>query len=617
MYYLKDTKYFAREIMKRIIILLILIIITIVLVQYDFLGTIDFKLQDYLYNSPKVVHKDIYVLGIDEYSINNLGKWDEWSRTGITKLVEKLNEDRENSPAVIGIDIMYFNENDNEVDTKLVDTLNKLDNVVIGSQILFEKEVIENNKSASYNNFNVKDYQEPFDKLKQKIDYGFLNILADNDGVIRKSLHEINIDNNKEYSFAYEVYKKYALKNNLTINNNIRLNKYNQWSIDYAANPGEYYNDYSVAKVLNGEIPTNIFKDKIVLIGAYSNEFNDEYYTSNSRVERMYGIEINGNIVQNLIESQTKYEVSMMYQLFAMIIIVTMLYVVSLRLKLKYINIIYIIYFIAYISIAYYLYRLGYKLSLVYNLLIPITLYIIILAGKYIVELLTIIKLNKDIKEQNKEIEHVYKFLYDSLVNITSFRSHETGEHIIRTKQYMLLLTKKYGEKYNVPEFKSERILQEIGTATTLHDIGKVGVPDAILHKPGKLTDEEFEVIKTHTTIGVQMLKDSNVKGLTDETLKHAKDIINYHHEKWNGKGYPEGLAKENIPLVARIMAVCDVYDALISKRAYKDKLSFDETEKIISNESGSSFDPDIISLFNDNKGEMRKIAKKFSEGKI
>ncbi len=599
--------------MKKIVVLLILIIISILLIQYDIFGTIDSRLQDYLYNSPKVVHKDIYVLGVDEYSINKLGKWDQWSRTEIAKLVEKLNEDKENCPAVIGIDVMYIDENDNEVDTNLVNVLTKLDNVVIGSQIMFEKEINSDSKNLSYNNFNIKDYREPFNGLKQEIDYGFLNILQDNDGVIRKSLHEINIKNDKQYSFAYEVYKKYMFKNNLTINNDIRLNKYNQWSIDFVANPGEYYNGYSVAKVLNGEIPTNIFKDKIVLIGAYTQELNDQYYTSNSSVEKMYGVEIHGNIIQNLIEKQTKHEVSMIYQLLVLIVIISMLYIVSLKLKLKYINIIYILYFVAYIVIAHYLYKLGYKLSLIYNLLIPIGLYIIMLAGKYIIDLLTISKLKKNIKEQNKEIEHAYKFLYDSLVNITQFKSHETGEHLIRTKKYMLLLTKKYGEKYNIAEFKDEKILREIGTATTLHDIGKVGIPDAILHKPGKLTEEEFEIIKTHTTIGVEMLKDSNAKGLTDETLKYAKDIINYHHEKWNGKGYPEGLSRENIPLVARIMAICDVYDALISKRAYKDKMSFEKTEEIILNESGISFDPNIILVFKDNKNEMKKIAKSFS----
>lgn len=603
--------------MKRIITLLILIIVTVILIQYDFLGVTDLKLQDYLYNSPKVVHKDIYVLGIDEYSINSLGKWDQWSRLGITNLVEKLNKNEENSPAAIGIDAMYFDKTDNETDTKLVNALSKVDNVVIGSQIVFEKQPMTDDKNLASSNFNVKSYNEPFDKLKQKISYGFLNILADNDGVIRKSLHEIDINGNKEYSFAYQIYKKYALRNNLTINNNIKLNKYNQWSIDFSANPGEYYNNYSVAKVLNGEIPTDIFKDKIVLIGAYVQELNDQYYTSNSKVEKMYGVEINGNVIQNLIESKTKYEVPMIGQLFGIIAIIAILYIVSSNLKLKYINILCIVYYIVYILFACYLYKLGYRLSLVYNLLIPIAIYIIVLAEKYVVDLLTIIKLRKDAKEHNKEIENAYQFLYDSLVNITAFKSHETGEHLIRTKQYMLLLTKEYGKKYNVPEFKDEKILREITTATTLHDIGKVGIPDAILHKPGKLTEEEFEVIKTHTTIGVKMLENSNAKGLTDETLKYARDIINYHHEKWNGKGYPEGLSGENIPLVARIMAVCDVYDALISKRAYKDKMSFDETENIILSESESSFDPKIVAVFNDNKNMMRNIAKSFgaSEG--
>ncbi len=597
--------------MKKILILLIIILASIALIKYDFLGTTDLQLQDYIYNSPKIVHKDIYVIGIDEYSINNLGKWDEWSRSGIIELIKKLNEDKENCPAVIGIDAMYLDEKNNEIDTKFVEELSKIDNVVIGSQIVFEEDII-----SGHNNFNIKKYYEPFYKLRQKVDYGFINILADNDGIIRKSLHEININNKIQYSFAYEVYKKYILNNDLKINNNIILNEYNQWSIDFVANPGDYYNNYSVAKIINEEIPASIFKDKIILVGAYIHELNDQHYTSNSKLDKMYGVEIHGNIIQNLIELKTKHEVSIIYQLYALIIIVVILYLLSFKLKLKYINIIYLMYFIIFIFFAYYLYNLGYKLSIVYNLLVPFIVYIITLAEKYIGDLLVINKLNKNIKEHNKEIDHLYQFLYDSLVNITSFKSHETGEHLIRTKQYMLLLTKEYGKKYNISEFKDDKKLKEIATATTLHDIGKVGIPDTILNKPDRLTQEEFEVIKTHTTIGVQMLKDSKAQGLTDETLKYAKDIINYHHEKWNGKGYPEGLSKENIPLVARIMSVCDVYDALINKRIYKEKMSFKETEKIILSESGNSFDPKIISIFNDNKNMMRNIAKSFNKDK-
>jgi putative two-component system response regulator len=139
-----------------------------------------------------------------------------------------------------------------------------------------------------------------------------------------------------------------------------------------------------------------------------------------------------------------------------------------------------------------------------------------------------------------------------------------------------------------------------------MHDVGKIGVPDNILMKPGKLTDEEFEVIKTHSIIGANILAHSKA-----EVLKLAEQIALSHHEKWNGRGYPQGLSDDNIPLAARIVGLADVFDALTSKRPYKDPYTVEVALDIIEEERGEQFDPDIVDVFLKNIDEILKIKEK------
>jgi putative two-component system response regulator len=148
-----------------------------------------------------------------------------------------------------------------------------------------------------------------------------------------------------------------------------------------------------------------------------------------------------------------------------------------------------------------------------------------------------------------------------------------------------------------------------------LHDIGKVGIPDKILLKPGKLTPEEFEIMKTHTTLGRDAIEQAERQlGTPVEFLKVAKEIAYSHQEKWDGSGYPEGLAGDGIPVSARLMAVADVYDALISRRVYKPAFTHERAVELISEGRGKHFDPDITDAFMEIREEFRTIAKKFGD---
>ncbi len=162
--------------------------------------------------------------------------------------------------------------------------------------------------------------------------------------------------------------------------------------------------------------------------------------------------------------------------------------------------------------------------------------------------------------------------------------------------RYLDLLTFAYREKLEI--------------SAPLHDIGKIKIPDGILNKPGKLTPEEFEVIKSHTSAGREILEHAFIGGEDDNYLSEAMKMAYCHHEKWDGKGYPNGMKEDEIPLCARIMALADVFDALISRRSYKEPLSFENAVSIIKGESGSHFDPDVVAAFLNIKEDIRRIAE-------
>lgn len=197
---------------------------------------------------------------------------------------------------------------------------------------------------------------------------------------------------------------------------------------------------------------------------------------------------------------------------------------------------------------------------------------------------------------KEKKIQENNEFLISALSSVVEFRSSETGEHIRRIKYFTRILLKylaKYFPKYGITDAQ----INEIARASALHDIGKIGIPDSILLKPGKLTDEEFETMKTHTTIGCDMLKKFK-KEEDNEFYRYCYDICRYHHERWDGKGYPDQLVGDEIPLCAQVVAIADVYDALVSNRVYKGAYANNVAYDMIMNGECGQFAPDVLECF-------------------
>lgn len=201
---------------------------------------------------------------------------------------------------------------------------------------------------------------------------------------------------------------------------------------------------------------------------------------------------------------------------------------------------------------------------------------------------------------KNQKIQNIQKQVILGLANVIESRDANTGEHINRTAQFVSALVT---EMRKYPQYKNildENFLDYITLAAPMHDIGKIKIPDSILLKPGKLTEEEFEIIKTHTTYGGELISKTLDQIEDPRYVQVAYNIAMHHHEKWNGTGYPLGLEKTEIPIEARIMALVDVYDALTSERCYKKAFSPEEAYRIIKNDLGTQFDPIIGRIFLD-----------------
>lgn len=219
------------------------------------------------------------------------------------------------------------------------------------------------------------------------------------------------------------------------------------------------------------------------------------------------------------------------------------------------------------------------------------------------------------VRERTAELEHSQELTIAALGSLAEKRDDETGYHIQRTSAYVETLARRLAVLPRYIDSVSTKEWALMWRSAPLHDLGKVGIPDCILLKPGKLTADEFEIMKRHPTIGRDALLTAEKRTNTiNSTLKIAAQIAYSHHEHWDGTGYPEGLSGEDIPLPARLMAIADVYDALRSKRAYKAAMPHNVAVQIISEGRSTHFDPQIVDCFLESTDEFQAIASRFSE---
>jgi len=225
--------------------------------------------------------------------------------------------------------------------------------------------------------------------------------------------------------------------------------------------------------------------------------------------------------------------------------------------------------------------------------------------------------LESKVHEKSEMVMHLQNAVFATVVDMVEFRDKYTGGHIVRTQKYLkALLDEMIREDIYSDEIVDWDMTFVLSSAK-LHDVGKIAVPDVILGKNAKLDQEEFEVMKAHVTAGVEAIERIISKTEEHDFLVHAIRMAGTHHEKWDGSGYPIGLKGKNIPLEGQLMAIADVYDALISKRQYKEPLSHEEACRIIEEGAGTQFDPVLVDVFRNVESELYKIVQGYKDDDI
>lgn len=221
--------------------------------------------------------------------------------------------------------------------------------------------------------------------------------------------------------------------------------------------------------------------------------------------------------------------------------------------------------------------------------------------------------LEMEISRRIQEVSTIQEVTIMSMAALAEIRDPDTGNHIQRTKFYVRVLANHLSRSEKYAAVLTPETIDLIVTSAPLHDIGKVGIPDYILQKPGKLTAEEYEIMKTHTILGKEaILRAEKLMSSSETFLRYAKEIVHYHHERWDGTGYPAHLSGESIPISARLMAVADVYDALTGKRVYKKAIPHEMAVKMITDASGTHFDPDVVRSLVSCQEQFREISERY-----
>jgi adenylate cyclase len=446
---------------------------------------------------------------------------------------------------------------------------------------------------------------------------GFVNSAPDSDGVIRRAPLFIRYNGTLYPSLALASYMRSRLSDTVIIESDseglvsikvgdalVPVDKQGFVSIRFRG-PSKTYPYISAADVLDGKISQDVFNRKIVIVGSSADGLNDFHATPFDR--NFPGVEVHATMVGALLDrdfiSVPAWTTGV--QGVGAFISVLLALTIVLRFSPWLTGLTLFGYFlIVPVSSTSLLERYQVFISPVPTLVVFIISFALLALVRFRSEELRV--LNRE-----RQLAAAIDCAIAGWASLVETRDTETGNHIFRTQKYIQAMAQ-YLVHHKSREYRIQsNEVDLLFKSSPLHDVGKVGVPDSILLKPGPLTPAEFEEMKKHTLYGAQALgKAESVSGITDDTsfLKTAREIALTHHEKWDGTGYPNGLKGKNIPLSGRLMAIADVYDALISDRVYKKAMSHEAAASVIRNSRGTHFDPEIVDVFEALEGQFLAI---------
>lgn len=319
--------------MKKLYLPIAALILFVIFVMTEPFYSIEARLSDGLYSQLKGTHKDIKIIAVDEETLNEYGTFTDWSREKCAELIEVLTNNKENLPAIIGMDFLFVSEADAQDDSRLVKACANAGNVVFGSNVVYRGATkFDEQGNAYYDSWNVNMVERPFEELSKVTDTGFTNVHIAEDGCVRYTKLTEKFDSEENKSFAYVLYNKYkelrGEKAELP-----KCDKRGLFTFFYSGENGEY-SHFSMKDVINGTIPAEEFADSIVLVGAYAPGFQDAYVSTVDRGTPMYGVEIHANILQALFDGKTAVAVERWVYLFACMIIIALFCIIAQKQKL-------------------------------------------------------------------------------------------------------------------------------------------------------------------------------------------------------------------------------------------------------------------------------------------
>ncbi len=595
----------------------------------------------------------VAIVNIDDRSLYELGQW-PWPRYRIAKLLLEL---RKAEAAGVSLDIIFpepdrtspvvFKEayrNEFGIDIHLEglpDVLSDNDEIlagvlaggpfVLGNFAFFEDEAETRNCILTPLDFEGDISLMPelyrsggflcnIPKISTAVRYkGFFNAVKDSDGTVRRGATLTLFDGRLYPSLAFATFLDMTKSDKIIIDKDfngvflkaggkkIRVDPQGNVLLKISRD-NSHFDYFSAYDIISGNFDPSEIKGRQVIVGSDAVGLNDFHSVFGNSAYS--GVKVHATLVNNILSDESFFIPAWSGWLERISVILLSLFIGYLMsYKNTALN-------FAVITVSLFAVLTGsfFTMALARMFISPaaalialVSVFIFVISVNYFIEV-------KKSLQWAVILNRTHQATIDSMATVAETRDPETGAHIIRTQYYVKSLAEYLSSKEKYRKVLTPEFIELLFKSAPMHDIGKVGVPDNILLKQGRLTAEEFEEMKKHAEYGRKILSGIQAKFPDNEFIRVSADIAYTHHEKWNGSGYPRGLRGEEIPVSGRLMAVADVYDALVSKRHYKDKMSYEEAKKIIVEGRGTHFDPDIVDAFLAIFPELVEISERYAE---